>query len=126
MKPYPVILFITGKKAQTAMCKLPLEQHGYPVLTARTGQEGLELVKSREIGLVVVDTSISDRSCENLATEIRIARPNARLLIWGDGGISEEVVQLSDAMVPKGIPPVMLLLVVESLLELRQPTFQAA
>jgi DNA-binding response OmpR family regulator len=61
VKPHPVILFIDGKKAQTARWKVPLEQHGYPVLTARKGQEGLELVKSREIGLVVVDTSISDR-----------------------------------------------------------------
>jgi CheY-like chemotaxis protein len=51
----PKILVIEDDRDMVAAIRLPLEANGYEVLTAATGEEGLQKVKEVEPDLIILD-----------------------------------------------------------------------
>lgn len=65
------ILLIEDETALATVLKDYLEASGYEVVVASGGNEGLELVKTFEPALVLLDLMLPDRSGESVCTEIR-------------------------------------------------------
>jgi two-component system phosphate regulon response regulator PhoB len=53
--PKQTILVIDDEKDILKLVQYNLEKEGYPVLTAKTGEEGLELAKAKKPDLVILD-----------------------------------------------------------------------
>ena len=99
----------------TAM-KRALSQHGFEVLTARSGQEGLEVFKGRKVDMVLCDLGMPHMNGWEVGKQIRtICETEARskppfILVTGWGGQLAETEKIADSGVdrimekPVGVP----------------------
>jgi CheY-like chemotaxis protein len=55
--------------------KLLLASAGYAVLTASSGEEGLEIFKQSTVDLVIADHFLSDKSGAEIAAEMKALKP---------------------------------------------------
>ena len=78
-----------------------LERHGFSVLTATSGTDGLKLAALHPVDLVILDFSMPDLNGAVVATGIRRLRPKALIVMLSADDIPEAVVRLVDAFVPK-------------------------
>ena len=77
----PVILCIDDNELAVTVRKLVLEQAGYEVIVALTGEEGLRLVGTRHVDLVLSDHFLQGRTGTEIAGEIKAMRPNLPILL---------------------------------------------
>jgi PAS domain S-box-containing protein len=87
------VLVVEDEAAIRRMLVATLSAHGYRVLTAETPRRALELLggSSAELDLLLTDIVMPDLSGPELAAELRILRPELRVLYIS--GYSEEVVR---------------------------------
>jgi signal transduction histidine kinase/CheY-like chemotaxis protein len=99
-----------------------LASHGYRVLVAGDGVEGLALFTSRanDVSLVVADWHMPRLGGEAFALAVRRLKPAQRLLVMSglsSGGGGSTPVETGDAFLPKPFKPSALLAVVHRLLQ---------
>ena len=61
--------------------KLLLASEGYSVLTASSGEEGLEVFKKNPVDLVIADHFLSDKTGTEIAREMKQLKPEVPILI---------------------------------------------
>lgn len=77
----PLILCIDDAEVALRVRKLLLSRAGYRVLTAASGEEGLEAFKQNQIDLVIADHFLSDKSGAEIAAEMKEMKPQVPILI---------------------------------------------
>ena len=115
----PRILCIDDDEVVLRIRKLLITGAGYDVLTASSGESGLELFRSHAVDLVLADHFLSDSQGTEIARQMKTLKPGIPILIAS--GSSEPLnLEFADGFVSKGEPPATLLATVAKLL--RQKT----
>ena len=100
------------------MRKAFLESHGYRVLLALSGREGLELLGTHKVDAVVLDYRMPEMDGGEVAREIRRTRPDLPIILLT--GFSREIPpsvrSMLNAVVLKGQSPLSLLQPIEATL----------
>jgi DNA-binding response OmpR family regulator len=99
--PSPVVLAIDDDVLMLKLERAFLERHGFKVLTATSGTDGLKLASLHPVDLVVLDYELGDLNGAVVATGIRRLRPKALVVVLSGADVPETVVRLVDAFLPK-------------------------
>ena len=79
-----------------------LETFGYTVLTAPSGSKGLELASIHSVDVVIVDYFMPEMNGPEIALEMRLLRPQARIIMLSAAAdVPEQALQLVDAFIVK-------------------------
>lgn len=54
---------------------------GYEVQTAKTGEEGLEILKNQEIGLVILDVRLPGKTGIRVLEEMKAIKPDVKAIV---------------------------------------------
>ncbi len=71
MKPNPTILLIEDNEQNLYLATFLLEQHGYQVVPARTGPEGIALAAQRRPALILLDIQLPQMDGYAVARALR-------------------------------------------------------
>ncbi len=98
-----VVLCIDDLEPTLRLSRAYLEKHGYYVLTATSGREGLRMLQSQPVDVLVLDYEMPVMDGEAVAREVRRLYPNLPIILMSgyQGGDGWPVLQLVDAYVPK-------------------------
>jgi CheY-like chemotaxis protein len=113
----PVILCIDDAEISLRVRKLLLTIAGYEVITAASGQEGLEVFKRDPVDLVIADHFLTDRTGTEIAHEMKSMKPKVPILIVSAASETPEGVEFADKFLPKGESPEVLLKTIAGLLK---------
>ncbi len=105
--------------------KQMLEQHGYKVLEASGGDEGLKLFRSRSVDAVVLDYQMPGMSGDVVAAKMkRINSQVPIMLLSAYGPLPKNKLRAVDSFVSKSQPPDILLSSLQGMLgDQRKPFF---
>jgi two-component system OmpR family response regulator len=76
------ILCIDDHDDTSEMLKLILSNEDYEVVTARTGEEAMQLARTSEFDLYVLDKHLPDRSGLDLCSELNLITPGVSCLFY--------------------------------------------
>jgi CheY-like chemotaxis protein len=97
-----VLLCIDDSEDVLECEKTFLESFGYTVLTAASGDEGLELAATHSVDLVIVDYFMPEMNGREVAIEMRRLKPLAPIiLLTGAVDVPKQTLNLVDALVAK-------------------------
>ena len=113
----PLILCIDDAEVALRVRKLLLSSAGYSVLTAVTGEDGLELFKQNPVQLVIADHFLSDKSGAEIAAEMKQIKPQVPILIVSAAAEKPSGLEFADGFLSKGEGPDALLDSVAGLLD---------
>jgi two-component system, NtrC family, response regulator HydG len=86
------ILVIDDEEPMLDALKLNLEQAGYSVSTARSGEEGLALFDSNDYDLVLCDLQLPDKQGTEVLMQLKEKRPSIEvIIISGYGSVTKAV-----------------------------------
>jgi CheY-like chemotaxis protein len=96
--------------------KIMLESHGFQVLTASNGQQGLSLFDQNPVDLVVLDYYMPGLNGAEVAAEMRRRRPQVPIIFLSAYfSLPPAALELADAFLTKGDPPDVLIERIERL-----------
>jgi CheY-like chemotaxis protein len=101
----PLILCIDDAEIALRVRKLVLTGAGYSVLTAPSGEEGLEAFKQNPIQLVIADHFLSDKTGAEIAKEMKEYKPEVPILIVSAASEAPEGLEFADGFLSKGEGP---------------------
>jgi CheY-like chemotaxis protein len=79
-----------------------LESFGYTVLTASSGDKGLELASMYSVDVVIVDYLMPEMNGQEVATEMRRLKPQAPIIMLSAAvDVPEQALRLVDAFIAK-------------------------
>ncbi len=113
----PVILCVDDAEIALRIRKLLLTIAGYEVVTATSGEEGLEQFKREAIDLVIADHFLTDQTGTEIAREMKTIKPNVPILIVSASADTPEGMEFADEFLPKGESPEKLLQTIARLLK---------
>ena len=113
---HPLILCIDDADVALRVRKLLLDHEGYNVLTANSGEGGLELFKQNPIELVIADHFLSGKTGIEIAREMKELRPEVPILIMSAAIDKPEGMEFADGFLAKGESPDVLLETIAQLL----------
>ncbi|HTZ73269.1 MAG TPA: response regulator [Candidatus Aquilonibacter sp.] len=97
------ILCIDDEVAALQARKLLLESEGYEVIEARSGKEGLGLLQSHKVDLVILDYWMAGMNGTTTAQEIKKINPKIPIIMLsGYGELPGETVGVADRWILKG------------------------
>ena len=113
----PVILCIDDEPGTLKLRRMLLETAGYSVLAAQSPREGIQLFRSNQIDLVLLDYWMAGMNGLAVAAEIKQANSNVPVVIFsGYRPILDEVVAVDEWLIKGEIEPDELLVKVSKLL----------
>lgn len=112
----PLILYIDDADIALRVKKLLLSSAGYNVLTASSGEEGLELFKQNLIELVIADHFLSAKTGTEIAREMKHLKPGVPILILSAAVEMPPGLEFADGFLEKGSPTGVLLHTIAELL----------
>ena len=118
----PLILCIDDGEIALRVRKLLLANAGYNVLTAGSGEAGLELFKQNPVELVVSDHFLSGKTGTELAKEMKQLKPKVPILIISAAAERPNGLEFADGFLTKCQPPVVLLDTIARLLAVQPVT----
>ena len=96
--------------------KLMLEGHGFNVLTATSGQQGLEIFDHNNVDVVVLDYYMPGLNGGDVAAELRKRRADVPIIFFSAYfSLPPQALELADAFITKGDPPEVLIEEIERL-----------
>ncbi len=113
----PVILCVDDAEIALQVRKLVLTIAGYEVVTAGSGEEGLEQFKRDSIDLVIADHFLTDKTGTEIAREMKTIKPHVPILIVSASADTPEGIEFADEFLPKGESPEKLLETIARLLK---------
>jgi CheY-like chemotaxis protein len=113
---HPLILCIDDADIALRVRKLLLGHEGYNVLTASSGEDGLELFRQNPIELVIADHFLSGKTGIEIAREMKELRPEVPILIMSAAIDKPEGLEFADGFLAKGESPDVLLDTIAELL----------
>lgn len=112
------VLCVDDEKVGLRVRKLMLESHGFHVLTASDGEQGLGIFEQNPIDVVVLDYYMPGLNGEAVATEMRRRQPHIPIIFLSAYfSLPQTALQLANAFITKGDPPEAL---VEKIVELAE------
>ena len=121
------MLCVDDEDSQLALRKMVLEDAGFEFLGVRSGTEALELFRTREIAVVVLDYWMSGMKGTEIAEKMRRLRPTIPLIIVSGFGLLPGEASLVNAWFQKGrLQPEDLVREVKRLVDRPIPSEQAA
>ena len=97
--------------------KIMLESHGFNVLTANSGQQGLALFDENHVDLVVLDYYMPGLNGGDVAAELRKRKPQVPIIFLSAYfSLPPAALELANAFITKGDPPDILIDKIEQLL----------
>ena len=97
-----VLLCIDDSEDVLECEKTFLESFGYTVLTAASGDKGLELASTHSVDLVIVDYFMPEMNGREVAIEMKRLKPLAPIiLLTGAVDVPKQTLNLVDALVAK-------------------------
>ncbi len=108
VKP-PLILCIDDADIALHVRKLLLGSEGYNVLTASSGEEGLELFKQNPVELVIADHFLSGKTGTEIAREMKELKPEVPILIMSAAMEKPDGLEFADGFLAKCEPTQVLL-----------------
>ena len=99
--PKKVILCIDDDDAILRYEKALLERHGYDVLTASSGEQGLRLMAMCHCDAVLLDYEMPGMKGHEVASEIKLRRPDLVIILLSGSDVPMQAHALVDAFVPK-------------------------
>jgi len=98
----PVILLIDDSEIALRIGKLLLEGEGYDVITASSGETGLDCFSQRSVDLVVTDHLLGELNGLEVVKRMKQERPEVPILInSGDSELGESAM-IADGFLAKG------------------------
>jgi CheY-like chemotaxis protein len=97
--------------------KIMLEGHGFKVLTATSGEQGLALLDKHQIDLVVLDYYMPGMNGGDVAAELRRRNPRIPIIFLSAYfSLPPAALELANAFITKGDPPDVLIDKIERLI----------
>jgi two-component system, OmpR family, response regulator CpxR len=112
-----LILCIDDDQVALRVRKLLLGSAGYEVLSASSGEAGLDILKENAVDLVIADQFLSAKTGTEIAKEMKELKPNVPILIVSAAAEALSGLEFADGFVPKGEAPDALLAAVAGLLK---------
>lgn len=116
----PLILCIDDAEIALRVRKLLLASAGYAVLTAASGEQGLEVFKQNSVNLVIADHFLSDKTGAEIAREMKQLKPQVPILIVSAATEPPADLQFTDGFLSKGDGPDSLLDAIAGMLRTHQ------
>jgi CheY-like chemotaxis protein len=101
----PLILCIDDAEVALRVRKLLLTSADYSVLTAASGEEGLEIFKQSPIDLVIADHFLSGSSGTEIAVEMKQIKPHVPILIVSAASEKPAGLEFANGFLSKGEGP---------------------
>jgi CheY-like chemotaxis protein len=120
MSERPVILCIDDAEVALKVRKLLLTGAGYSVMTAASGEEGLELFRLDPVDLVIADHFLSDKTGVETAGEMKQLKSEVPILIVSAATEQPDGIEFADGFLSKGEGPDVLLDTIATLLKHRK------
>jgi len=112
-----VVLCVDDETIGLRVRKIMLENHGFQVLTATDGQQGIALFAQHDVDLVVLDFYMPDLNGGQVAAEMRRRRPTVPIIFLSAYfSLPSDALELADAFITKGEPPEVLIEKIEQLM----------
>ena len=104
--PSKTVLCVDDERIGLRVRKIMLETHGFNVLTASDGRQGLAVFDQNQVDLVVLDYFMPDMNGGDVAAEIRKRRPDVPIIFLSAYfSLPPEALELANAFITKGDPP---------------------
>ena len=116
----PKVLCIDDAEIALRVRKLLLSSAGYSVLTASSGEAGLELFKQNDVELVIADHFLTDKTGAEIAREMKELKPEVPILIVSAASEEPSGLEFADGFLSKGEGPDSLLDAIARLLRDRK------
>ncbi len=121
-----LILCIDDDDIVLRVRKLLLGSEGYNVLTANSGEEGLELFKRNPVDLVIADHFLSGKTGTEIAREMKELKPKVPILIFSAAYEKIDGLEFADGFLLKGEPADVMVDTIAHLLARRASTDEIA
>jgi CheY-like chemotaxis protein len=108
LQPAPIktVLCVDDERIGLRVRKIMLETHGFNVLTASDGRQGLAVFDQNQVDLVVLDYFMPDMNGGDVAAELRKRRPDVPIIFLSAYfSLPPEALELANAFITKGDPP---------------------
>src|SRR5271165_5712925 len=112
----PLILCIDDDDISLRVRKFLLASVGFNVLTANSGEDGLELFKRHPIDVVIADHFLTDKTGTEIAKEMKELKPEVPILIISAAAEKPDGIEFADGFVAKDEPPQVVLNAIAQLL----------
>src|ERR1700687_5438243 len=100
--PSQIVLCIDDNHDVLECERVFLESFGYTVLTALSGDQGLELAALHSVDVVIVDYCMPEMNGQEVAIEMKRIRPQAPIIMLsGAVDVPEQALKTVDAFVAK-------------------------
>jgi CheY-like chemotaxis protein len=110
------VLCVDDEKVGLRVRRIMLESHGFKVLTASSGEQGLEVFDRNDIDLVVLDYYMPGLNGGQVAAEMRRRRPDVPIIFLSAYfSLPPGDLELANAFITKGDPPDVLIHKIEQL-----------
>lgn len=111
------VLCVDDESIGLRVRKIMLENHGFKVLTANSGPQGLTLFDTQNVDLVVLDFYMPEMNGGEVAAEMRRRRPEVPIIFLSAYfSLPAAALELANAFITKGDPPDVLIHKIEQLL----------
>ena len=106
LAPVKTVLCVDDERIGLRVRKIMLESHGFHVLTASDGRQGLAVFDQHAVDLVVLDYFMPGMNGGDVAAEIRKRRPDVPIIFLSAYfSLPPEALELANAFITKGDPP---------------------
>ena len=110
------VLCVDDEKVGLRVRKIMLESHGFKVLTASSGLQGLAMFDDNKIDLVVLDYYMPGLNGGDVAAEMRRRRPQVPIIFLSAYfSLPPAALELANAFITKGDSPDALIQKIEQL-----------
>jgi CheY-like chemotaxis protein len=110
------LLCVDDEKIGLRVRKIMLESHGFKVLTATSGQQGLMLLANHHVDLIILDYYMPEMNGGQVAAEIRRSHPEIPIIFLSAYfALPPAALELANAFITKGDPPDVLIHKIEQL-----------
>jgi len=100
------VLCVDDERIGLRVRKIMLEGHGFNVLTATSGEQGLALLDKHEIDLVILDYYMPGMNGGDVALEVRRRKPSVPIIFLSAYfSLPPAALELANAFITKGDPP---------------------
>jgi CheY-like chemotaxis protein len=111
------VLCVDDEKIGLRVRKIILENHGFKVLIANSGEQGLSIFDTQHVDLVVLDYYMPGLNGGDVASEMRRRRPEVPIIFLSAYfSLPIAALELASAFITKGDPPDVLIEKIQQLM----------
>jgi CheY-like chemotaxis protein len=111
------VLCVDDERIGLRVRKIMLEGHGFNVLTATSGEQGLALLEQHEVDLLVLDYYMPGMNGGEVAAEVRRRKPELPIIFLSAYfSLPPTALELANAFITKGDPPEVLIDKIEQMI----------